>query len=170
MITYIAKQDLPGGIIKGDRITNFINHRTHIQIQYDPSKEPKFFNIELPMTYKKGESIVIKKHNTYTTCDHLGNRIYRSKTLFQNNRPYIVHGYKEGMYIIKNDSDKFALFKENYISKYETYYFVNSKGQICNTIVGRDPAADTFRLSIKNYHTSAEDCKVYIKTITSIHK
>lgn len=163
MTTYVAKQNLPDGIMKGDKIINFINTRTNKKVLYDPSNEPNFFIAELPMKYKIGEQVCLNNKNSkFIACDKIGFRIYKNYPVFQNNRPYNIIGYLDNKYIIENDSNRYGLFSEKDIKKYETYYFVNSKGKICNTVIGMDPDADSFRISIGNYHNDKDKCGNYL--------
>lgn len=50
---------------------------------------------------------------------------------------------------------------ENKIEAVETYWFFNSKGQICLTYVGRDKEADSYRKITNNWYRTKADAQEY---------
>lgn len=47
----------------------------------------------------------------------------------------------------------------------DNYWFINSRGIICNAIAGKDKDADRWRMLSGNYHKTNEECKNYYQRI-----
>ncbi len=69
--------------------------------------------------------------------------------------------------IVRQGNGPFLAMNEKILNLYIKYYFVNSKGEIHEALVGKDKRADTFRKSIGNYHENKDKANTYIKKFTS---
>jgi hypothetical protein len=63
------------------------------------------------------------------------------------------------------DDKKYYLVNPEDMEAVDTYWFFNSKGQICLIYVGKDKDADKFRKASNNYFVSKEAAQNYRNSI-----
>lgn len=167
MKTYILKQNLPGGHLKGDKF-NFkgLNLRTNKLLMFCPEDELDFFTIEEPMKYEIGTKIIlnIKSLTKLSVCTESGG--YKLGNIqVTPNKIYTVFGYKNKYYIIKTDSGHCFLRTEKEINETNEYWFVNSSGEYHKDFEGKNHKKDTYLKSIGNFHKTKQECVKYVENL-----
>lgn len=58
-------------------------------------------------------------------------------------------------------------FNEQYLTSTVYYWFINSKGTICQDVVGRDAKVEAYRTKVKNYFKTLDEAKAAFKKINA---
>ncbi len=192
---FVSKMNLPFNIKKGENFieepvgSKFMCYRFEIGkefteddlVPFVPSKEPNFFEeVSKPIEPKfKSGDIVRLKNNTRVECKlkslRKTNEMITSKVKFE-----IIGIEKRSVsaarktkvvifYEVKPDYNNVTyIIEEDKLINYEFYYFVNSKGKICQEMVGREITTDVFRKSIGNYFKTVEEGREYINKLKEL--
>lgn len=158
MNTYLAKQDLPGGIKKGDfviwdkEIVKATDNLDCIAIvSYNPATEPNFFTKAIKPKYKKRDILyvveeVAKKLKKFSGVNTPVTIL--SSSQFRDRVTYTV------------DTNGYAFIvaeKDLYVA--DTYWFVNSKGVVCSLPL-TEQHKNSIEYKIRCYHNNAFLSKV----------
>lgn len=176
---YFAKKDSMFGIKKGDSLTydlvkkTLTLDRTRKVIPIDPATEPLYFEPEITL-YKKDDRLILKSPTAFKPISGGGKftipafeplRVMDIKRTMVGRKDSVVYTVKmENASSTKNfhyDIVEAVLFP------FEVYHFINSKGQICYSIEGKDPKADSFRTLMGNKFKTSQEAQVRLKFFTS---
>lgn len=168
LVKYEAKQRMLFGIKKGDIIIHNIK-KNEFYLENSPEtiipivleRDIELFKKidESVSKIKKGDKIIATKNTPYYV--QKDTIFYFDKVQYCKQRkntpiyvPLTVINVVKGKYIYcecENKKTYILLEKEHGLSKYKTYYFINSKGQIHQDIVNKNPDVDHFRKLSDNY-------------------
>jgi hypothetical protein len=172
--TYAAKIDLPGGCHKGRTITGekVAGKTTYLYSNgevclYDCAKEKLFFEEIKPLKYKPGTRLVMATQQTVEICSPNGDRHHKTFKL-PAWTAFAVSGERidrTKLHVIVTVNGRYYLIPETLLFVPEYYWYINSAGQIHQTISGRDPEADKFRKSINNHQPDHKSAYVYLSEL-----
>lgn len=154
-VRYVAKQKLPGGIVKDDSITyngktkKYILDKTGKEVLYDCSKETDFFKKEPISAYKKGELVHFIKQN-HMQC--IPGSIMRSLNVTPAMEFKVIsnQGKSYTLEMVSNRDVKIAV-AESLIETIKYWKFYNSDGALMRMIVGQNLVKEKYNKSIGNY-------------------
>lgn len=119
-------------------------------------------------TYDKNEEIspniinIIKDNLSEITVKHIINEVVLYKTSKKNETyiidDVIINGFGDVKYNIKSMFSNVTVNNVygNMLESTTIYWFINSEGDISQARLGKNEAADSFRIHIKNYYESKE--------------
>ena len=105
-----------------------------------------------------GEEIVLKDYFSYYNPKMNNNR------LIPRWEKYPIIDIKEDNIYIR-DKDVLCGISSDLVIKYKVYYFINSSGEIDNSLEGKDLKADLFRKNTENYFLTKEEAEKELDVI-----
>lgn len=159
-IWYIAKQNLPGGVIKGDRI--YFDGQSYkfekgTFCAYNCANEPSFFEREEEKLFEINERIIYNNIKGHIFRDLKNGQLVELIS-------YVNFDIKQKSWIIRILDLQGRQFEipEKYFSKSISYFFINSEGDIHETFEGNNKKRDYWtKISCNRFTTrsEAEKCK-----------
>lgn len=153
----VKKNDLFELIVKADRNSTrnvFAFKETGIIIPYDCIKETDFF-VEIKMAeFENGEKLIINK-------DYMKFKEFQEVTVIDNT----LGGSKTNPTITVSVGGINYYLPVKILSRYNIYYFINSKGDIHTAIKGKHIGSDRWLKASGNYYMTKESANNAKKNI-----
>ncbi len=159
---YIAKQNLPGDVLKDDKIElingNYFSKRTSQSVPYKCADEPKFFklHVEVVRPFKVSDIVFAKSPVVCKIVKVVHTKYDRTRNT-STVIPYTAMTVTEDRgrdYVVKIENGNTLIIDEKHLVRAQFYYYWNSSGTLCREVVGRYNNAEMFRKSIGNYFDS----------------